>query len=65
MSPSDYAPVEVEKYRLENRAGMVLRACVPSLPTVIFRPEARGRTLSKVTALAGLHLTAIFIWSAR
>lgn len=50
MSPSDYATVEVGKYRPENLAGMVLRACVPSLPTIIFRPEAQGRPLSEVTA---------------
>lgn len=51
MSPSDYATAEVEKYRPENLAGMVLRACVPSLPTIVFRSEAQGRPLSEVPAL--------------
>ncbi|MGC0334477.1 hypothetical protein RKD23_007467 [Streptomyces sp. SAI-170] len=50
MSPSDYATADVGKYWPEKLAGMVLRAYVPSLPVIIFRPEAQGRPLSEVTA---------------
>lgn len=50
MPPSDDATAEVGKYRPENLAGMVLRACVLFLPAIVFLSEARSQLLSEVTA---------------